>query len=372
MLASLLPGLRDVRTPLTVGYLWLVVAWLIWADDVPRQRPDGDGIIARAFDLGELVGPAASIAALSFAAYLLGVLLTVPTEHWVLVGLADIFARRYSANVRHSVTEYQRAIYAGVVAEVRKIPPELADVVKERLLFLYKDSAEERARDAQPGSPARSVKDRNERRLIKYTLMVLHQDSSTRKSRGDLWHLDVPWGKAEYDDHLFGEPEFPLGTLRGELNYLRGLTASMTPDLRVRLLTANQELYGEYDRLATEATFRLNLCLPSIALSGLLLGQAIFSGQADKTRWAMAILLAAVLLGYRGLSKIGLSLDVIRRAVIAGVIKHPSSAIAANWIERAIPRPGDRDPEDSDPEDSDPDDSGLPRPRPRPGTPTAN
>jgi hypothetical protein len=76
MLASLLPGLRDVRTPLTVGYLWLFILWLWFADKWPSERPRDDGAIARIFDVQTLLGSSVMIAALSFVAYVLGSLLT--------------------------------------------------------------------------------------------------------------------------------------------------------------------------------------------------------------------------------------------------------------------------------------------------------
>jgi hypothetical protein len=78
MLASLLPGLRDVRTPLTVGYLWLLTAWLVFGEQLPKSRASGNGLVAQLFDLGGLLGKAAPIAALSFTAYLLGAILTIP------------------------------------------------------------------------------------------------------------------------------------------------------------------------------------------------------------------------------------------------------------------------------------------------------
>lgn len=41
MLAGLLPGLRQVRTPLAVGYLWLLNLWLLLADYLPRKAAGG-------------------------------------------------------------------------------------------------------------------------------------------------------------------------------------------------------------------------------------------------------------------------------------------------------------------------------------------
>src|SRR4051794_3519418 len=89
MLASLLPGLRDVRTPLTVGYLYLVIGWIWFSEDIPRTKPQHDGMIRRLFELSDLLGNAATIAALSFCAYLLGAVLTIPTERGLISRLLN-------------------------------------------------------------------------------------------------------------------------------------------------------------------------------------------------------------------------------------------------------------------------------------------
>jgi hypothetical protein len=37
LLASLLPGLRDLRVPLAAGLMWLVVLWLSFYPDLPTK-----------------------------------------------------------------------------------------------------------------------------------------------------------------------------------------------------------------------------------------------------------------------------------------------------------------------------------------------
>jgi hypothetical protein len=73
MLANLLPGIREIRTPLAVGYIWLMTFWL-WIpqhfkDTVPSTGVPGD--IAR---LAHYSGRAGIAVALSFIAYLVGAL----------------------------------------------------------------------------------------------------------------------------------------------------------------------------------------------------------------------------------------------------------------------------------------------------------
>jgi hypothetical protein len=71
VLASLLPGLRDLRTPLAVGYCWAVAVALWLRGDVDFSPP----YLYLASDLGRLVqivGTGPTLAAVSFVAYLVG------------------------------------------------------------------------------------------------------------------------------------------------------------------------------------------------------------------------------------------------------------------------------------------------------------
>ncbi|MFC8365513.1 hypothetical protein ACFUIY_37285 [Streptomyces griseorubiginosus] len=76
MLANLLPGLRDVRAPLSTGCIWLLALWLILEDRVPTPQ-QAHGVWASLYRLGDLMGPAGVLAAGSFLAYLIGAMLTV-------------------------------------------------------------------------------------------------------------------------------------------------------------------------------------------------------------------------------------------------------------------------------------------------------
>lgn len=81
-MSSLLPGLREVRTPLTCGYVWLVVAWLLVGAEIPTERPSSQAL-ALLWDLGTHVGKVGVLAAVSFAAYLVGAFLEIdPLRLW--------------------------------------------------------------------------------------------------------------------------------------------------------------------------------------------------------------------------------------------------------------------------------------------------
>ena len=77
MLASLLPGLRDLRTPLATGYLWLVVLWLLLHDNIPTSLQEATGPLHSLYELGALAGRGPVLAAVTFVAYVLGAILLV-------------------------------------------------------------------------------------------------------------------------------------------------------------------------------------------------------------------------------------------------------------------------------------------------------
>lgn len=66
ILASALPGARDLRAPLIAGYLWLLVAWLLVEPHV--HRASASGPVASAFDLGAPLGKVGIAAAVSAVA----------------------------------------------------------------------------------------------------------------------------------------------------------------------------------------------------------------------------------------------------------------------------------------------------------------
>ncbi|SDH22819.1 hypothetical protein [Microbacterium pygmaeum] len=77
MLASLLPGLRDLRVPLATGFLWAVVAWLLLYPAIPSQD-DATGLAAEIYKVLGAFGSAALITVVTFVAYLLGIVLVRP------------------------------------------------------------------------------------------------------------------------------------------------------------------------------------------------------------------------------------------------------------------------------------------------------
>lgn len=70
ILASALPGFRDLRAPLIAGYLWLILLW-IWLTPDLKTRPANE-ISAALWDLGKAAGPVWVALSVSVTAYLVG------------------------------------------------------------------------------------------------------------------------------------------------------------------------------------------------------------------------------------------------------------------------------------------------------------
>jgi hypothetical protein len=230
MLASLLPGLRDVRTPLAVGFLWFFTVWLFFGGRLLDQLPVDSPIRANFLDLSNFFGTGAAVAAVSFSAYLFGSVVTFDPD---------------SMPIR----------FAGSWVALRK----RTDVSLELM-------------------------DHLNRELTKYGEVRNHPE-------------------ARFDQLL------------------------PTDDLRARLLVVSQGMYDEYDRLEAEATFRVNVSIPMVAFAVIL--SATTPDHAWRTKLATIVLLAlAIMIFAQGVRKHRLSQSVLMRAVLAGLIEHPSVARA--------------------------------------------
>jgi hypothetical protein len=79
LLSGVLPGLRDLRTPLTAGYVWLLGIWLLFADVDPIRVP-AENVAARFRPLERAYGPAALLVASTATAFVIGGLTSIDTD----------------------------------------------------------------------------------------------------------------------------------------------------------------------------------------------------------------------------------------------------------------------------------------------------
>jgi hypothetical protein len=72
VLASVLPGVRELRAPLVAGYLWLLLLWLVVGGRFPSADESKPVALDRLYDLASVISAIGLAAAASIAAYLLG------------------------------------------------------------------------------------------------------------------------------------------------------------------------------------------------------------------------------------------------------------------------------------------------------------
>ncbi|MEJ1180848.1 MULTISPECIES: hypothetical protein [unclassified Pseudarthrobacter] len=109
MLAQILPGFRDFRTPLMTGALWLTALWVFVGAPIPKKE-DQEGIFGLLNQMSAYLSPALILGVFSFAAYILGVLLMpniqrklergVGRIHWVKMRLMRLYDRLESDRVK--------------------------------------------------------------------------------------------------------------------------------------------------------------------------------------------------------------------------------------------------------------------------------
>ncbi len=93
ILASALPGFRDLRAPLTAGYLWLVLLWITIKPNL-ANRPTNE-VAGAVWNLGNAAGPIWVGLALGIIAYLIGSVSQVfsPALNWALDNMWQIAYR---------------------------------------------------------------------------------------------------------------------------------------------------------------------------------------------------------------------------------------------------------------------------------------
>lgn len=83
-LLGFLSNLRDVKGALSAGMLLLFAVWLVIGEQIARVRP-GDTMVGKVATLTDYLGPVATIAAVAFLAYVVG--LVLPFHSLVLYGI---------------------------------------------------------------------------------------------------------------------------------------------------------------------------------------------------------------------------------------------------------------------------------------------
>jgi hypothetical protein len=232
MFATVLPGVRYIRTPLTVGYMWFLVLWLAIGHQLPTPSR-ASGMLADIFRIAHAVGPAGTAVAVSVAAYVVGILL-VPLS-FKLIDVSGTAFRRTAAAV---LTPGHRR-YVSTQSALR-------NVVVERLSarFCSDEAFRSEVLDAAEAMPSNGPSNGE----------VLPRD------RSSLEKLTLSNGYARYQTVAQTADLTPLvDDLMDDLPYIAQ-----------RLQGENIDINEEYNRLKAESDFRLAIFFPIASLFGVL------------------------------------------------------------------------------------------------------
>ncbi len=268
MLASLLPGIRELRAPLAAGYIWLLALWVALETQFPEER-EATGLIASWYRLADELSTVGLGFVVSFVAYIVGALSTSLFSS--LSGLRGVRAAsgwRYLSPMSESAdTALARFADRGRVALEGILPTSLGRFLDEHL----------------EGEPVAAARDREppNHRLRRIARRM-------RKGRNA---TDATAPEAPHAEDAEGADAPPPGPGREKPRDFVGehrtrLALAVTGDLdtiaTTRLLGRDQELYSMLDRLRAEAEFRRAIA-PPLLFAGIVL--------AARTPWPWSPLL---------------------------------------------------------------------------------
>lgn len=292
MLAQILPGFRDFKTPLITGYLWLVIVWIFVGMPIP-SKDETTGALGMINWLTGYTSSATILAVLSFLAYVIGILLTIDVK------LATRLVSRFGFTLERQPNDKGKSRW-------KRLP--------------HRDNVSYRRSMANDSGS---------------TLLKLLWAAFTRVEANN-----VPW-KAVYDEYLlpippveeYDELKQELAGNEAELNRtlrktaLRRLSTDLSaemdqeiPVLATKLQEKNKDLFDSYDRDRSEAEFRLSIAPPIAVLAVQLL---VLSFSGDLVLGAMACLFgltASIILLRKGWLKVLDSTSVVVTALEIGTI----------------------------------------------------
>lgn len=231
MLASLLPGIRELRAPLAAGYTWLFGLWLALHQFLP---PNGQatGLLRDLINLGDWSGKPAIFAALSFIAYILGIL-SIAALHVIDSWLSDLL--RPLRDVR----------FIGILIPgsrwTTKVRDALEDAVANKLANRFLSDEEFRAA-VMENAERLTGQAKTDKRL---SSTILHYSSMSEQELKDDYY--ARWLLLNMTVRTAPHVE----SARGDLPYLAP-----------RLLGREEQIYAEYDRRKAEGNFLAGLIIP--------------------------------------------------------------------------------------------------------------
>ncbi|SHP79797.1 Uncharacterised protein [Mycobacteroides abscessus subsp. abscessus] len=147
LLTSALPGFRNLRAPITAGYLWLILLWLAFKPNI-SSRPTNDTAGA-VYDLAKAAGPIWIGLGIGMIAYLIGCISQTlsPLLKNIIENTWKDLAKYYSDRSRDRYGRSQRQFMPKIFADYQRDPVEKYEA--EAQVKLY-DAA---VKDPKTGEP---------------------------------------------------------------------------------------------------------------------------------------------------------------------------------------------------------------------------
>lgn len=143
MIANVLPGLREVRTPLVIGYILLMSFWLMFFDVLPRSGREFNKEYPILGSIINHVGPVGVGAAVSLTAYLVGIFAARTSSTLFQIRSAPVEAS--ASRIRQRA---RRIVSFTHTAEIDELDERLRELVSHELEDIEDDESRKRVRDS--------------------------------------------------------------------------------------------------------------------------------------------------------------------------------------------------------------------------------
>jgi hypothetical protein len=322
ILSQLLPGLRDLRTPLAVGYVWLTALYFFLSNQIPEDPSELGGIYREIYRLSHAAGLTATLAAVTFLAYLVGILsIQLQTAFLSIVRslmnvslrhmLPKWYSHEYNRSGGPSQARLANSLTEACVAHVTR----LWDADEGRT---WRTKAVDMLEPKQPANyTQRSLEEREKRARASLLQWVKEQSLIAARIRRDITVKPRAVDRLlKLQRKIARVPTYPeYSPPRGPMSlrdWIRDLYAEL-PRLPNRLLGKDSDLWAEWDKRRAEGEFRLGLVPPVLAL-GIVLGVTIHPA------WLLLVLPSALLV-ISGVQQEAAAAHVLLSSVAAGRIE---------------------------------------------------
>jgi hypothetical protein len=344
ILASALPGFRDLRAPLVAGYLWLLFVWLLVDPELPPPADHGTGVVDTMIDLADTVGTVWVALGVSVAAYLIGSISQTLSAvvGWLLrkVGvLLQAAAIRLASGGAGWFRQLAAIRSAPATARLASMADDRVSPLIDEIKQLESNLVSREAEVATLREEFNSIADFAQTEEFKKAVeqapsYVSSPEEYVLRSRYE--RLAAKYGLAsrhELEPHLASR-EAKVSALRAEFN--RVADSADTEGVRLRralerelslpatlLIGEQPETFAEADRIRGESDLRLAVVPPFVALTFLL--------GAENPFW-YATFAGILALAIQGLVKQDDARGVVAGAIIFGKAR---SAALERWDRAA-------------------------------------